>query len=500
MNHTILDKTVSFIEANNMITGGDKIVVGVSGGADSVCLLFLLCALREKYDTELYAVHVHHGIREEADDDAQYVRGLCERLGVSFELVREDVPARATEWKMSEEEAGRRVRYEAFADACERNGCSSIAVAHNLNDMAETVLFHMFRGSGLHGLTGMAPVRSHGRYKVIRPILCLERDEIETVLNENDYTWVTDRTNLENKYARNRIRHNILPEAEIVAPGAVRHICEAAEKLSETEELLEELELKCLEECVIRTGALKLNGEESDACDLKDTEHLNRQNESCEDGRVVLDSGKLMQYHPVIRKRAVLSCLKKVTGGGKDIGALQVEQIIELAQKGGNRQIDLARGVKAERSYGMIVIYKPDGCPREVIGGLAAEVTIEYLKPEDFECAMPDLIDKLNDNDESNKYTKLLDYDKMDECLTIRNRQPGDYMMLMGADGEYHRKSLKKYMIDAKIPSHERDSLVVAASGSHCVWLVGYRISDCCRITEGTKNIVRLIAKCPAKD
>ena len=462
MNRKIIDRVASYIEANNMVANGDGIVVGVSGGADSVCLLFLLCGLREKYNLQLHAVHINHGIRAEAGEDAAFVERLCDAWQVPCDIVHFDIPALAAEWKMSEEEAGRKARYEAFSEAASKYDCGKIAVAHNVNDKAETILFHMFRGSGLHGLTGIPAVRKHKDALIIRPILCLGRDEIEEVLRGNGIDWVTDKTNLEDKYARNRIRHNILPEAESVAPGAVKHICEVADKLAETEEFLEKLEAECLADCSI----------------------------SEKDNEIVLDAKKLSAFHSVIKKRAVLTCLKNVCGGGKDIGSLQVEQVMDLFDREGNREINLARGISARRSYDNVVIFtERDAFAPE------STIDISFISADEIDTDIEQLMESVAADNELNRYTKWLDYDRIDGQLEVRTRKTGDFFMLQNADGEYHRKSLKDYMIDMKIPAAERDNIPVVACGSHCVWLVGYRISDYCKLTLNTKRIVKLERK-----
>ncbi|MCQ2527130.1 MAG: tRNA lysidine(34) synthetase TilS [Lachnospiraceae bacterium] len=494
MNRTIIDKAVSYLEANNMVTDGDRIVVGVSGGADSVCLLFLLCGLREKYSLGIHAVHINHSIREEAGEDAAFVERLCEKLNVSCDVIKKDVPVLAKEWKMSEEEAGRKARYDVFEQVAHRYGCSKIAVAHNMNDEAETVLFHMFRGSGLHGLTGIPAVREHEDLEIIRPIKCLNREEIETVLKDEGLDWVTDRTNFEDKYARNRIRHNILPEAEGIASGAVKHICEAAAQLAETEQLLEELESDCLNKCCIGR-----NGSDND---LKSSNNCNRESATESTFEISLDAIALAKYHPVIRKRAILSCLKKLCGGGKDIGAVQVEQVNELVERAGNRDINLARGISARRSYDTVVMFAPDKNLQSdatdlhkdnALGsGMEAGVQIEVIQAGEDGADTAKILETVCREDELNKYTKWLDYGKIDGRLEVRTRKSGDYLMVCDASGEYHRKSLKDYMIDMKIPSAKRDSIPVVACGSHCVWLVGYRISDFCKLTPDTKQVVKL--------
>lgn len=221
------------MEEHRMLKAHDRVVVGVSGGADSVCLFLLLSEYAKRVPLSLAAVHVNHGIRREAGEDARFVEELCREKGVPFFLEERNVREFALRHGYSEEDAGRRVRYDAFFRTAERLGGARIAVAHNSNDNAETMLFHLFRGSGLRGLGGIAPVRGD----IIRPILCLERQEVEAYLRSVSAGWCLDLTNQGDDYRRNRIRHHILPYAEeAVTAGAVGHMGRTAELLRETEE------------------------------------------------------------------------------------------------------------------------------------------------------------------------------------------------------------------------------------------------------------------------
>ncbi|MDE6951816.1 MAG: tRNA lysidine(34) synthetase TilS, partial [Lachnospiraceae bacterium] len=202
-------KVRAFIKEQKLIEKGDRILLGLSGGADSVCLFYLLLGFREEFDFELRAVHVHHGIRPEAEEDAAYVVGLCEKEGIRCLVFREDVPVWAKERGLGEEEAGRMLRYMDF-ETClkswqEENGEEffrfKAATAHHENDQAETVLFQLFRGCGLAGLRGILPKRD----RIIRPLLCLSRKEIEQFLSDRGATWREDETNQAEEYSRNKI-------------------------------------------------------------------------------------------------------------------------------------------------------------------------------------------------------------------------------------------------------------------------------------------------------
>ena len=476
MNLDLISKVSSFVEVNNMFKTGDTIIAGISGGADSVCLLFLLCELRKKHDFTLHIVHINHGIRGEAVEDEKFVENLCENFCVPCTVKYYDVPKIAKDFGLSEEEAGRKARYEAFdevANSYLQKGINKesikISVAHNMNDNAETVLFHLLRGSGIKGLTGIAPVRENEKgIRIVRPLLCLERTEIEQILKNAGLSWVNDATNDEDEYARNRIRHHILPAAEMISNGALRHIVQTAGQAAQVDDLLDKLSDECLQESAIKY------------------EDQNK--------RIVLDISLLGKYHEAIISRAIFKCLGKVTDGGKDIGELQVRQIYDLIKRDGNRKVDLARGVKASRSYFQLII-ESDGCDQEKAANKEdVLVKQEILLVENIPGGIEEVMPLVKGDGTSTEYTKWLDYDKINGLIQVRNRKTGDYLVVQKSDGRYGKKSVKDYMIDRKIPANIRDEIPVVAVGDKCIWLVGYRTSDDCLITKDTKRILKLTA------
>ena len=191
-------KVFSFMEEHHMLTATDKIVIGVSGGADSVCLLFTLLEYRKQIPFSIAVVHVNHGIRQEAVRDESYVEEICRERKLPFYPFHVDVRTKAKQEKCSEEEAGRNARYEAFRQVLKEFGGTKIAVAHNSNDRSETMLFHLFRGSSLKGLSSIRAVREN----IIRPILCLERREVEEYLAACNVSYCKDATNEEDDYTR----------------------------------------------------------------------------------------------------------------------------------------------------------------------------------------------------------------------------------------------------------------------------------------------------------
>ena len=248
----MINRIHDYMIHNKMIEEGGCLLAAVSGGADSMCLLEILRELQAKAGFQLRVLHVHHGLRESAEGDLEYVAGYCAASGIPFEAVRVDAAGYAAEAGMSVEEAARHLRYEALESAAERWDCENkpksdsessqqtedihcrIAVAHHLEDQAETVLFNLVRGSRLRGLRGMLPVNG----RIIRPLLECSRREIEDYLRERGITWREDETNEDIRYARNLLRREVMPLLEKINAGAVQHIAKAAEEAAETEEFL----------------------------------------------------------------------------------------------------------------------------------------------------------------------------------------------------------------------------------------------------------------------
>ena len=439
-----------------MLMPGERVIVGVSGGADSVCLLFLLLEWAKISPLEIAVVHVNHGIRQEAGEDAAYVKKLCDVYKLPFYLTEADVHRRAEEEKCSEEEAGRKTRYEAFECAAKEFGASKIAVAHNSNDRSETMLFHLFRGSGIKGLSSIQPMRDN----IIRPILCLERQEIEDYLTIAGITYCQDATNTTDDYTRNRIRHHILPYAqEYIVQGCVSHMAKTAQMLSETEDFLNQQTALALESCLLSKA----------------------------DERYEISVEKLLQCHSLLQKRILHSVLKNLSPMHKDISRVHIMDLLDLFTGEGNRMVNLPFGILGKREY------------EKVIVGIVEKM--EKGQQEEFELQTRVLnvrdIDKNTQELPQNQYTKWFDYDKIKGCLELRTRKVGDYLTISDGAGRMRHKSLKDYMINAKIPKEQREQIPLIAEENHVLWVVGYRISEYYKISENTKHIlqVQLISK-----
>lgn len=445
----ILNRVRAFAVRHALLAAGDRVVIGVSGGADSVCLLRMLTALRAELGLDLAVVHIDHGLRAESGEDARFVGELCDRLGVPFTLQKYDAAAVAREEKCSVEEAGRQLRYRAFEEKARELGANRIAVAHNADDNCETMLLNLFRGTGVRGLAGI-PVR---RGLVVRPLLCLERREIEEYMRVCGQEWRTDATNAEDHYTRNRIRHHIMPiAASEINAGCAAHMCQTAEILAETEDYLAQETRRALETCTAT---------ESDTS--------------------VIMLPAFLPFHPAIRSRVLHELLTALAPGARDIGAVHIRSLAELCEREGNRVLELPFGIRAAREYDHIRLYRADAdaAPAQAL----PSVHMDILDAENLQ--KPLIFPQ-------NQYTKWFDYGKIKSRLVLRTRREGDYLTISDGQGGTHRKALQDYFTAEKVPPSERDGVPVLADGSHVVWVVGYRISEAYKVREDTRQILQV--------
>lgn len=458
----MLKKVIEYINEHRMIEQGDQIVVGVSGGADSVCLFHALLELRKVFKHELFVVHVNHGIRgEEANEDEKFVESLCKANGISFTGVKIDVPAVAKLEGLTLEEAGRKVRYDAFYKCFRENKCNKIAIAHNRNDNAETILFHLFRGSGMKGLTGIQPVRG----EIIRPLLAVTRTEIEKYLLDNRIPYRHDSTNFTMDYTRNKIRLGVLPLAqEGVNSKAIEHITNAAEQLSEIETFLSKVTNQVYEHVVIK-----------------------------QEERFIIPLEGLNKEDIVIQKKVVRKILHEMAGSLKDLEALHVDLIMELKEKEVGKKLNLPRKVVAIKGYETIELYleneknKDDKTIfREQVLNIPGSNILEY---ENVILNTRIINYKKNMIIPQNGCTKWFDYDKIKNTVLIRTRKSGDYMQI---NHQGNTKKLKQLFIDEKIPKSTRDRLPLIADGSHIMWILGHRMSEAYKVEDGTKLILEI--------
>lgn len=462
------NKVEAFIRKYHMIEEGDRVIAGVSGGADSVCLLFMLCALRERMNFQIFVCHVNHGLRgAEADADEKYVEELCGRLCVPCRIFRENVELTARKRKQSLEEAGRMVRRAAFEAMCRENRGTKIATAHHQDDNAETMLLNLARGTGLNGLCGIRPVRE----RWIRPLLCLGRKEIEEWLESREISFCRDATNEEDEYTRNRIRHHIIPALEQqVNAGAVRHLNELSSQLQEVWDFIREQ-----------------TSEARDACVSVRTEASGR--------RVVqIDGEGFLDTAPALQKFLAAECIREAAGAERDIEAVHIDALTALFEKQTGKSLNFPYRVKARRTYSGVEIFQEEKAS-ENAGTEGAELRIpgETRLPgtnKKILCTVSAAGGDFSAEEIPQKsYTKCFDYDIIKYSLSARFRRPGDYLTV---DRKGRRQKLKSYFINEKVPREERDRMLLIADGDHIVWIPGMRMSSAYQIGNQTKRILKI--------
>ena len=476
MMKNIVEQTELFIRKHGMIEKDDTVIAGVSGGADSVCLLFILCGLREKLGFQVKVCHVNHGMRgRAADADEAYVEELCARLNVPCRIFHEDVELIAAKRKQSLEEAGRAVRRTAFETMCREDGGTKIATAHHRDDNAETVLLNIARGTGLKGLCGIRPVQG----KWIRPLLGSDREQIEAFLKGQGLSWCIDATNEEDEYTRNRIRHNILPAMEAqVNAGTVRHLEELSAQAREVWEYLEQGVEEARKRCVRAQGraeAASGSGEKAECAEIR------------------IDGTAFAQEASAIQKLLLKECIAAVRGGEKDIASVHLKAVMELFGRQCGKTLDLPGGVAAERTYDGVTIRKRKNGKRESAEAVQLNVPGETVLPDGIHrviCRFADISEKGRAKELPQKsYTKWIDYDIIKYGLSVRTRQSGDYLVV---DEKGSRQKLKSWFINEKIPRELRDEMLLVADGHHIVWIPGWRMSRACQISNRTKRILEI--------
>lgn len=487
----MIENTVfNYINEYDMIRDGDAVVAGVSGGADSVCLLILLAEYKKGHPFTLIAAHVHHGLRENADGDEAYVKELCERLHVPLKILHIDAKSEAERLGVSVEEAGRIKRYEFFREISKGG---KIAVAHHRDDLCETMLFQMFRGSGISGLRGILPVSG----EIIRPLLSLSREEIEAYLKEEGISWRTDESNEELIFARNRIRHEILPVAEEICAGAKEHMAESAARLREIEEYIK-----------ARAEAEK----------NKYLVYFPGKSEFREDKDSILIKNEITELPKALSGELILQALCEIAGKKRDIGLAQVEALYGLFFSQVGRKREFIYGLKAEREYEGVRLFqiseiteegkteskqdnKTDSKQHGQLEGLqdGIQETVQVvLNGDEFSLGGEYFVNARLLSGVSLKkiptdsYTKWLNYDTINNCLVFRHPEKNDYLIINKEGG---RKLLKDYFVNEKIPAKKRPALWVLADGDRILWVVGYRIGEDAKVTETTGKAIEIKVK-----
>ncbi|MBQ8922371.1 MAG: tRNA lysidine(34) synthetase TilS [Oscillospiraceae bacterium] len=424
--------------------------VAFSGGADSTALLLCLHEMREELCLTLSAVHVHHGIRgAEADRDAAFCRTLCERNGIPFQLLYVDAPGYAAKEKLSLETAARKLRYDALRQAAPEG---EIATAHHAGDNAETVLFHLIRGSGMRGLCGIPPRTQDGR--IIRPLLDADKAEILSYLREKGQDCPEDSTNAELSASRNRIRHLLMPLILQENPAALRHISRSAAMLSADDALLREYADKAFDAC-----------------------------------RDAVSGGMrgLMQYPQPVRMRVYLRMLAE---SETLLHAPHIDPdyehlcAIDALNAAGDGKISLSADVYAEAYRGMLYISRT--LPE--LQKTPMQIGENRLFPHRFCTASVTEADAISHNIHKSDTKSTLDFDMIKGQPYFRRIQSGDRMQLPGRDFSAELKKL----VQACVPVPERRSLYVLFDEEGCIYCEGVGIAARVKPGAGTRRVLVL--------
>lgn len=441
------EKVRNTIAKFHMLPQNAAVVVGLSGGADSVALLHLLCGMREANGWRLTAVHVHHGLRgADADGDAQFAQDFCASLGVPCIVKQYDVKAEAKKRKLGEEETGRLLRYAAFREIAGQTGW--IAVAHHQKDQAETMLMRLCRGTGLKGLTAMPPVRE----QICRPLLFCSRAEVEAYCRENHLPWREDATNQEERYTRNKVRLKVLPILEEINPKAIVHMAETAQLLSVEEDFLAQ-QAEC------SYAEVKLPAPE---------------------GEVWLSREELLRMHPAMQKRVLRKAMRLFLQ--QDFSQVQIEALQELLQKETGKSRDFLGGVHVENRYDALVFSQGK---KQAEGFCAALFPGKETVVAEAGIAVSLWVTEKNVEISEDIYTKIFDYDKIESGIFCRTRKKGDFIRLQNG-----RKKVKDLFIDQKLPREVRARFPLIAAGAEVLWAPGLRVSAGCKVDEKTKRFL----------
>ncbi len=451
-----LEQVKNTINKYSMIEMNDKIVVGVSGGPDSMCMLHILLMLKEKYNLSIYGAHLNHQFRgEEADRDALYVKDICLQWGVPVFLKVFDVPAYAKESGLSAEDAGRIIRYQLYDEVANKIGGNKIAVAHNLNDHIETIIMNLIRGSGMEGLAGIEAIRG----RIIRPLINTDRKDIEKYCEANGIDARIDKTNLEPIYGRNKVRLELIPYIENnLNPNIMNTINRFSHIVCKENDFL--------------------NDESQNA--FTDVA-------KCFKNSIKYSIIKLQGLHTALKRRVIRIGLEKLTGNLKNIEYIHIEEIIAILNKKTGAAVILPKNLIAYISYDELILKKNIKTETEKFFYRLEPDTKSHFRN------MVISVESLSVHEVDDLRHKVdevyMDRSKIKENLILRNRNPGDIFSPMGLKGS---KKLKDYFIDEKIPKEERDSVELIADGKEIVWVVGKRLSENYKITNSTKDVLKI--------
>jgi len=457
---TFLRRVAATIARHRMIAPGDTVLVAYSAGADSTALLHALVQLRKKLGCHICACHVHHGLRGgDADADAEHAAGFAESLGVPFTSARADARAYAKERKLSTETAAREVRYQLLEQAARDHSAARIATGHTADDQAETVLLNLLRGAGPAGLAGIPPVRGN----IIRPLIDTEKHRIKYYCDDKRLKYRRDRSNRDMRFARNRVRHRILPVIRQFQPSVVDVLCRVAWIMRDENQVMVQLA-----ECAAKKLGLTEDSLHDRSIPIRD----------------------LADLSPALRRRIARCIIALAKGSDRDIGANRVEAFYGMLTWGNTgAQIGLPGGLTALRTYREVLIQRSAGTKPPPTG--------EWSLPPSGEIEVKELGFGFTLTSSTSKrlpqtpHTALLDAAAVTGPLRIRTWRPGDRFVPLGMTRSV---KLQDFFVNAKVPRALRPWVPLVVCGDRIAWIVGHRISDEFKVTARTRRTIRIEA------
>ena len=464
---TLEQRVIDFVQEHGLVSAGDRLVVAVSGGADSVCLLHVLTQRRRELGVELRVAHLNHQLRgAESDSDAAYVSDLAAQMGIPATVECRDVGAYRDQRGCSLEEAARELRYNFLAEVAVVAGASRVVVGHTQDDQIETILMHLLRGTGMTGLRGLQP-RSplpygehRGRTEVVRPLLGVAREETLDYCRRYHLEPRSDSSNVSPAFLRNRIRLELLPVLKNYNPSIDSALLRLANIARDDVAFIEE-----------------------QASQLWDTVAEE------ESGAVYLDVGKVVGLPRAMQRHVFRLAVAQVRGDLKDVEADHIEAMVNFLSRPAGKRLCLPDGLTLSTEYGRLILSsaQTSSCPLPPLENeFDINVPGETILPG-WRVKAEVLQGPANGGQDT--FVATLDLDKAGRQLTVRRRQPGERFQPLGMS---QTKKLQDFMVDARIPQSWRGRVPLVCSSRQILWVVGWRIDDRAKVTEATKTVLRL--------
>ena len=444
-----------------MLSGQERVLVALSGGPDSVCLLYVLKDLKEEFRLDLSVLYVDHGLRpEEAVGEKEFCKNLCAKLKLPFLTKSIDVKSYAEENKLNRQEAARELRYRVFEDTSLEINADKVALGHTADDQAETLIMRLLRGSGPAGLSGIPPVRG----KFIRPLIAIQRKEIKQYLEGERIDFIVDSSNLKKDYLRNKIRLSLMPLIEEMNPNIIDTLSRTAAIFREEERYFEILVAKALMKLISR----KTNS------------------------RIELFLSPLVAMEKIILRRTLRRAIDE-TKGLRGISFVHIEDIIELIKIGraGDR-LYLPHGMRAIKAYSTFTLTSE---PPVRLGAYSLEVPGETVLKEARILIQASIQESQESEIKDRKPSDIFaafDADRLIFPLMIRPRKEGDFFYPHGFG---KKKKLQDFFVDEKVPRDERDAIPLIVSGENIIWVIGYRGDERFKVKDETKRVLKLEVK-----